>query len=151
MMNDEPNTNHHNPDTSGTSNGEGSSVLATTSSENIIYTPIDLTEVPTAAEHEPVFYALEDNGIVTFNTDSITVTEDSSLDDTLPLFQKLTFEPSVSHSMDQPEHNNQRERVRKSIVLHRGQILRQLVPVFCNESILDNDLHFLKLPFLMDS
>ncbi|XP_034082402.1 uncharacterized protein LOC117552848 [Gymnodraco acuticeps] len=69
--------------------------------------------------------------------------EYSSLDDTLPLSTELSIESSMPPSMDMfQEQANQRERVKKIIVLHRGQILRELILVFSEENIMENDFHF---------
>lgn len=78
--------------------------------------------------HDKLVHTFEDSGIVTFNRKSITETEYSGFDDTLPLIRELPFESPVPPFMDHlQEQDNQREIVGKIIVLHRGQIPRELV------------------------
>ena len=110
------------------------------SSENVslLYTMFDPTDALSLPGH-----ALEDSGVVTFNTESISGMESSNLDDTVPLSQELSFESPMPPSMNMlQEQADQRERVRKVIVLHRGQILRELILVFSEESVMEDDLHF---------
>lgn len=80
--------------------------------------------------------ALEDSGIITFHTESISGIEYSSLDDTLPVSKDLPFESTMTPSMDMlQEQASQGDRVKKFIVLHHGQILIEfIVQVFSEES-----------------
>lgn len=67
----------------------------------------------------------------------------SSLDDTLPLTEELSSEGPLLPSVDiLNEQANQREGVKKHAVLHRGQILRELIQVFSEESIMEDDISF---------
>nr|XP_020470855.1 uncharacterized protein LOC109968716 [Monopterus albus] len=87
--------------------------------------------------------ALEDSSIITFHTESISGMEYPSLEDTFPLSRELSAESPLPHSMDMlQEPIAQKERVKKVVVLHRGQILRELITVFCEQSILEDDIYF---------
>ena len=120
-------------------------VFADTSSESVslLYTTLNPTDA--LPEQETLLHvnALEDSGIVTFHTGSISGMEYSSLDDTLPLTEEPSFEGPLPPSVDiLNEQANQRERVKKLVVLHRGQILTELIQVFSEESIMEDDISF---------
>nr|XP_033958257.1 uncharacterized protein LOC117460791 [Pseudochaenichthys georgianus] len=152
-----PDTYHLSTDTSVTDPVEistsdvifvgSSTVFANENSDSVslLYTTVNPTDASSLQAHETLFHvgALDDSGIVTFRTDSISLMEYSSLDDTLSLSTELSIESSMPPSMDMfQEQANQRERVKKIIVLHRGQILRELILVFSEENIMENDFHF---------
>ncbi|KAK1897462.1 CRISPR-associated endoribonuclease Cse3 [Dissostichus eleginoides] len=91
-----------------------STVFANENSDSVslLYTTVNPTDASSLQEHETLFHVgdLEDSGIVTFRTDSISLMEYSSLDDTLPLSTELSIESSMPPSMDMfQEQANQRE------------------------------------------
>lgn len=80
---------------------------------------------------------LDDSGIVTLRRESVSGMEHSSADDTLPLTQEQSFDSAWAH--EQSSHTGM---VKKIIVVHRGQILRELVQVFCDESVMERNICF---------
>ena len=155
---DRPDIYGYSPDTSATDAVEistadvifvgNSTVFPNASSQSVSLlstTTVDQTDTCSLPEGETLLQvcALEDSDIVTFHTESFSGMEYSSLDDTLPLSQALSTESLLPPSMNMlQEQANQRERVKKIIVLHRGQILRELIQVFSEQSILKDDLSF---------
>lgn len=65
---------------------------------------------------------LDDSNIVTFLTENLTAMEEHDLDDTLPLFTEHVTE-------------------KRTIVVHRGQVLPELITHFCDESLLRAEVH----------
>lgn len=127
-----------------------STVVANPSSDivTLLYDTVEPTDPSGSTELEGLLHvdASEDSGIVTFNTERIAGVEYSSLDDTLPLSQELSFEAPLLPPMDilqeESEAANQRPRQKKIIALHRGQMLKELIQVFAEESIMEDDLYF---------
>lgn len=78
------------------------------------------------------------------STGSISEMEYPRVDDNLPLPQELSNEaPSLRSTAMLQEPVTQRKGERKIKVLHHGQILKELIAVFCEESILVDDVSFL--------
>lgn len=80
---------------------------------------------------------LDDSGIVTVRRESVSGMEYSSADDTLPLSQEPSFDSALSH--DQSGHTGM---VKKIIVVHRGQIMKELLQVFCDASVKERIICF---------
>lgn len=75
---------------------------------------------------------MDDGNIVTFLTDSLPVMEDQNLDDTLPLSPE-----QVTHSATE----------KRTIVVHCGQVLHELIKQFCDESLSSAEIQVeLELP-----
>lgn len=79
---------------------EGSTISANASSERVLLlcTTVNPMNASSFPEHGTLLHmdALEDSGIITFH---ISGMECSSLDNTLPLFQDLSFESPMTPSM----------------------------------------------------
>nr|XP_020497099.1 uncharacterized protein LOC109989612 [Labrus bergylta] len=112
---------------------------ARSESVSLLYTTVDPTDLRSFPEHETLLNldVLEDSDIVTFPTQSVYVSEYSSLDDTLP--QEPPLPPSTDIGQEQAR---QREGLKKIVVLHRGQILKELIQVFLEERIMEDNLYF---------
>lgn len=87
---------------------------------------------------------LDDSGIITFHTDTLSGIEHTdNLDDTLPLnpiqLSDFTLPPSTDMSQGEVSHT---ESVPKIIALHRGQIMRELIQVFCEPNVMDDNMRF---------
>ncbi|MED6255420.1 hypothetical protein ATANTOWER_009483 [Ataeniobius toweri] len=75
------------------------------------------------------------------NTGHISNTDSLSLEDTLPLSSQSS-NPALSSSHFEPldESIVQREGIKKILVLHCGQILKELISHFCDPSVTQEDL-----------
>lgn len=91
---------------------------------SLLYNTVDTAAASSLPEHETLLYVLEDGDIVTFHTESISEMEFSGLDDTLPLSQELIIEAPLPPSMDMVQGT--KRSVKKIVVIHRRQILREL-------------------------
>ncbi|XP_035988972.1 uncharacterized protein LOC110368217 isoform X1 [Fundulus heteroclitus] len=122
-----------------------SSVLTNSSSDDIhlVYSTVDMGDLSSVHEIDAAMNVdiLEDSGTVTFFTGRISNTESASLDDTLLLSpQSSSPVVSSSHLDSFQEPIVQREKVKKILVLHRGQILKELISHFCDVSVTQEDI-----------
>ncbi|CAM4735478.1 unnamed protein product [Leuciscus chuanchicus] len=122
----------------------GSSTLIETGSDDVLLSDsiISMTDPSSVFEidaaRQPEVDNLEDSGTVTISTGFISGLEDTALDDTLPILEESYSVPSpIDNSL---EPFVQSERVKKILVIHRGQAFRQLIEHFCDESVLTDDI-----------
>ncbi|XP_048040617.1 uncharacterized protein LOC125264845 [Megalobrama amblycephala] len=121
---------------SGTSIATGSDDILLSDSITIMTDASSVIEIDAA--RPPEVGNLEDSGTVTISTGLISGLEDTELDDTLPLLEEPYSVPSpIDNSL---ESFVQSERVKKILVVHRGQALRQLIAHFCDKSVLTDDI-----------
>ncbi|XP_048010925.1 uncharacterized protein LOC125244747 isoform X2 [Megalobrama amblycephala] len=115
----------------------GSHSLITTGSDVLlsdsITTMIDASSaIKMEAANQLKVDNLEDNGTVTISTGLI-----SGLEDTLPLLEEPYSVPPIDNSL---EPFVQSEKGKKILVVHRGQVLQQLIAHFCDESVLKDGI-----------
>lgn len=113
------------------------------SNVSVVYTTVDMTELSGVQELDAAIGVdvLEDSGTVTFITEPGSGMEDYSLDDTLPLSQQSSRHVlSLSLTNIEQEHTIHTESLKRILVVHRGQILKELISHFCDESIMLLDI-----------
>ncbi|XP_032427069.1 uncharacterized protein LOC116725248 isoform X1 [Xiphophorus hellerii] len=122
-----------------------SSVLTNSSSNNVhlVYLSDDMGDLSNVQELDAGINGdiLEDSGTVTFFTGHISDTDNVSLDDTLPLSPQPSSPVLSSSQFDSlNEPIVQREGIKKILVLHRGQILKELISHFCDPGVTQEDI-----------
>ncbi|XP_062399900.1 uncharacterized protein LOC134089473 [Sardina pilchardus] len=106
------------------------------------YSTIDMSDLPSVSDLDAVIAVdvLESSDTVTFFQGYLHDVDSVSLDDTLPISPQAISSPipilDITH-----EPIIQSERIKKILVVHRGQILRELISHFCDESIMLDDVY----------
>ena len=91
-----------------------------------------MSDLSSVQELDAAVDVLEDSGTVTFNAGHISEMDYFSLDDTLPMSpQSSSSVPSYPVLDILQEYTVEGEKIKKILVLHRGQILKELISHFC--------------------
>ncbi|XP_073727925.1 uncharacterized protein [Misgurnus anguillicaudatus] len=120
----------------------GSSSVLATGSVLVTDSITNMTDVSSEIEidtaWQPYVHSLDDSSIVTFSTGHISGIEDTLLDDTLPLLEESESLPSPADNPPEPTVQNQKRK--RILVIHRGQVLQELIAHFCEKSVLMADI-----------
>ncbi|XP_041938181.1 uncharacterized protein LOC121699809 [Alosa sapidissima] len=121
-----------------------SNVLSDTNSDRVPldYSTIDMSDLPSVSELDAAIAVdvLEDSGTVTFFQGHLHDVDSVDVDDTLQISPQVISSPIPILDITLVPII-QSERMKKILVVHRGQILRELISHFCDESIMLDDVY----------